>query len=229
MRSLLASAAAVAGFFGLGGVLERFLGQAIHGIGGFIALAFAALIGWSADFAEKAASAFSSLQKLKEKSLQEMKAGVADLLRPLKSPILVVMDDFDRLAADEVRVVFQLIKANADFPNLVYLTLFQRDIVEKNLEKLTSGSGKDFLEKIVQVGFDVPQVEQSKLQRVLFAGLNEPLADPKFSKNFNPGRWANLFPSGLAPYFRTLRDVYRYLGVLDARISLEWPLTAASR
>ena len=220
MRSLLASAAAVAGFFGLGGVLlNASWVRPYMAVGGFIALAFAALIGWSADFAEKAASAFSSLQKLKEKSLQEMKAEVADLLRPLKSPILVVMDDLDRLAADEVRVVFQLIKANADFPNLVYLTLFQRDIVEKNLEKLTSGSGKDFLEKIVQVGFDVPQVEQSKLQRVLFAGLNEPLADPKFSKNFNPGRWANLFPSGLAPYFRTLRDVYRYLGVLDARIS----------
>jgi predicted KAP-like P-loop ATPase len=137
----------------------------------------------------------------------------------LKSPILVVMDDLDRLTADEVRVVFQLIKANADFPNLVYLTLFQRDIVEQNLERLTSGSGKDFLEKIVQVGFDVPPVEQSKLQRVLFARMNETLADPKFSKNFSPRRWTNLFFSGLAPYFRTLRDVYRYLGVFDVQIS----------
>ena len=220
VRTLLASAVAVAGFFGLGGAfLNASWLRPYMAVGGVIALTFAGFIKWSADFAEKAASAFSSLQKLREKSLQETKAEVADLLRPLKSPILVVMDDLDRLTADEVRVVFQLIKANADFPNLVYLTLFQRDIVEKNLEKLTSGSGKDFLEKIVQVGFDVPQVEQSKLQRVLFAGLNEALADPKFSKNFNPGRWANLFPSGLAPYFRTLRDVYRYLGVLDVRIS----------
>jgi predicted KAP-like P-loop ATPase len=127
------------------------------------------------------------------------------------------------LTADEVRLVFQLIKANADFPNLVYLTLFQRDIVEKSFEKVTSGSGKDFLEKIVQVGFDVPQVEQSKLQRVLFAGLNETLADPKFSKNFNQTRWGNLFLPGLAPYFRTLRDVYRFLGVLDVQISRMTP------
>jgi predicted KAP-like P-loop ATPase len=220
IRPLLASAVAVAGFFGLGGaLLNASWMRPYMAVGGVIALAFAGFIKWSADFAEKAASAFSSLQKLKEKSLQETKAEVADLLRPLRSPILVVIDDLDRLTADEVRVVFQLIKANADFPNLVYLTLFQRDIVEQNLEKMTSGSGKDFLDKIVQVGFDVPQVEQNKLQRVLFAGLNEPLTDPKFSKNFSPGRWANLFPSGLAPYFRTLRDVYRYLGVLDARIS----------
>jgi predicted KAP-like P-loop ATPase len=58
--------------------------------------------------------------------------------------------------------VFQLVKANADFPNLVYLLLFQRDIVEKNLEKVTSGSGKDFLEKIVQVGFDAAAQPRNK-------------------------------------------------------------------
>jgi predicted KAP-like P-loop ATPase len=220
IRPLLASSFAVAGIFGLGGAfLNASWMKPYLGFGGVVALAFAGFLGWSADFADKTAAVFASLQKVREKSVQETKAEVADLLRQLKSPILVVVDDLDRLTAEEVRLVFQLIKANADFPNLVYLTLFQRDIVEKSLEKVTSGSGKDFLEKIVQVGFDVPQVEQSKLQRVLFAGLNEALADPEFSKNFNPSRWGNLFPVGLAPYFRTLRDVYRFLGVLDVQIS----------
>ncbi len=219
-RSLVATVLAVTGVFGIGGYFLRpsWL-QPYLGIGGAAAIVLAALLKWSTGLVEKTAAAFSSLGELREKSLQETKTYLAGLLRNLKSPIMVVIDDLDRLTADEVRLVFQLIKANADFPNLVYLTLFQRDIVEQNLEKMTSGSGKDFLEKIVQVGFDVPQVAQSKLQRVLFAGLNEALADPKFSKNFRPGRWANLFPSGLAPYFRTLRDVYRYLGVLDVRIS----------
>src|SRR5258708_32230811 len=98
-----------------------------------------------------------SREKLSEKDIKETKAEVSELLRQLKAPILVVIDDVDRLTADEVRLIFQLIKANADFPNLVYLALFQRDIVEKSLEKVTSGSGKDFLEKIVQIGFDGPQ------------------------------------------------------------------------
>ena len=223
-RPMLALAFAIAGSFGLGGAfLHASWMRPYLAVGGLVALAFAGTIAWTADLAEKLASAFSSVQKLKEKSLIDTKEEVADLLRPLKSPILVVMDDLDRLAADEVRVIFQLIKANADFPNLVYLTLFQRDIVEQNLAKFTSGSGKDFLEKIVQVGFDVPQVEQSKLQRVLFAGLDTHLADAKFSKNFNEHRWASLFPSGLAPYFRTLRDVYRYLGVLEVQISAMAP------
>ena len=219
VRPLLAFVVALAGLLGLGGGFLASWMKPYLALGGLLFLAFAAFIAWSSDFAEKAATAFSSLQRLKEKNLQERKAEVADLLGKLKSPILVVIDDVDRLTADEVKLVFQLIKANADFPNLVYLTLFQRDIVEMSLEKVTSGSGKDFLEKIVQVGFDVPQVEQSKLLRVLFLRLDQALADPRFGKRFNPNRWGNLFLVGLAPYFRTLRDVYRFLGVLDVQIS----------
>jgi predicted KAP-like P-loop ATPase len=219
IRPLLVFVSAVAALLGLGGGFFASQMRPYLVIGGFLSLGFAAFVTWSSDFAEKAATAFSSLQRIKEKNLQERKAEVADLLRQLKSPILVVIDDLDRLTADEVKLVFQLIKANADFPNLVYLTLFQRDVVEKNLEKVTSVSGKDFLEKLVQVGFDVPQVEESKLRKVLFAKLDETLADPKFSKNFNQARWVTLFLLGLARYFRTLRDVYRFLSVLDVRIS----------
>src|SRR5260370_28290383 len=184
IRPLLVFVSAVAALLGLGGGFLASRMRPYLVIGGFLSLGFAAFVTWSSDFAEKAATAFSSLQRIKEKNLQERKAEVADLLRQLKSPILVVIDDLDRFTADAVQLVFQLIKANADFPNLVYLTLFQRDIVEKGLEIVTSASGKDFLEKIVQVGFDVPQVEQSKLRNVLFAKLDEALADPKFSKNF---------------------------------------------
>ena len=220
IRPLVATALFIAGLLGIGGSLQGVLPLKPYlAIGGLAALVFAGLTKWSTEFFEKAAAAFSSQQKLREKNLQETKTELAGILKKLKTPILVVIDDLDRLTPDEVRLIFQLIKANADFPNLVYLTLFQRDVVEGNLEKATSGTGKDFLEKIVQVGFDVPQVEQSKLQRVLFSKLDEALADPKFGKNFSQRRWGTLFLPGLAPYFQTLRDVYRFLSVLDVRIS----------
>jgi predicted KAP-like P-loop ATPase len=220
VRPLVAAVLALAAALGIGGSIQNapWL-KPIIAAGGAIALALAALTAWSTDFVEKAANAFSSRQKVNEKDLKETKSEVTELLGQLKSPILVVIDDVDRLTADEIRLLFQLIKANADFPNLVYLTLFQRNIVEESLQKVTPGSGKDFLEKIVQVGFDVPQVEKTKLQRVLFTRLDETLADPTFGKNFKPHRWASLFVPGLAPYFETLRDVYRFLSVLDVQIS----------
>ncbi len=65
----------------------------------------------------------------------------------------MVIDDIDRLIPSEVQELFQLIKVNADFPNVVYLVLFDRSVVEKNIEKVVAVSGRDYLEKIVQVGF----------------------------------------------------------------------------
>jgi predicted KAP-like P-loop ATPase len=211
----------------LAGVLGISVGYVQHAswlqpylrVGGVVVILLGALTAWSAEVAEKLATIFSSREKQAEKDLNETKAEVGKLLGHLKRPILVVVDDVDRLTPEEIRLTFQLIKANADFPNLVYLVLCQRDIVEASLERLTSGSGKDYLEKIVQVGFDVPQVERAKLQRVLFAKLDEVLANPAFSKNFNAHRWGNMFLSALAPFFGTLRDVYRFLSVFEVQIA----------
>jgi predicted KAP-like P-loop ATPase len=216
------------GLVGLLGISAGFLQQAswlkpCMKYGGIAALTVAGLTAASGKFAEGLATIFSSRAKQAEKELNETKSDVAKALGHLKAPVLVVIDDIDRLTAEEIGLVFQLIKANADFPNLIYLVLCQRDIVERSLLKLTSGSGKDYLEKIVQVGFDVPQVERAKLQRVLFAKLDEALAKPAFSKNFSSHRWGNIFLSGLAPYFRTLRDVYRFLSVFGVQIARMCP------
>jgi predicted KAP-like P-loop ATPase len=155
-----------------------------------------------------------------QQTLVELKKGLHDSLKELERPILVVLDDIDRLTPEEIRLLFQLVKANADFPNLIYLLLFQRDIVERCLDSSLSISGQEFLEKIVQVGFDIPRVERTRLEKVLFAGLNELLADEKVSKHFDQKRWGNLFLGGLRGYFQTLRDIYRYLATLSFHVSV---------
>ena len=60
---------------------------------------------------------------------------------------------------------------------MVYLLLFQRDIVERSLEDISPITGREFIEKIVQVGFDIPRIERSRMERVLFSGLNELLSE----------------------------------------------------
>ena len=114
-----------------------------------------------------------------QQNLAELKRELSDSLKDLEQPILVVLDDIDRLTPEEIRLLFQLVKANADFPNLVYLLLFQRDIVERSLDSSHSSSGQEFLEKIVQVGFDIPRIERTRLEKVLFAGLDKLLTDEK--------------------------------------------------
>lgn len=154
------------------------------------------------------------------KSLEELKRGLAEGLRTRKYPLLVIMDNVNRLSPQEVQAVFQIVKVNADFPNLVYLLLFDRAIVAKAVEKTVQVDGADYIEKIVQVCFDVPAIEHPRLVKVLSDGLNALLDSPSVRARFDKHRWENLFIGGLQPYFQTLRQVKRFLSTLSVHVSL---------
>ena len=153
-------------------------------------------------------------------NLNKIKKELSKMLKSFKKPILIVMDDVDRLTAIEIKLLFQLVKANADFPNMIYLLLFQRDIVENSLVDISPITGRGFLEKIVQVGFDIPKIERTRLEKVLFSGLDELLVGKSIEQRFDQHRWGNIFIPGLGPYFETLRDVHRFLATLSFHVSL---------
>jgi predicted KAP-like P-loop ATPase len=145
------------------------------------------------------------------KTLQEQKALIAKALSKLSHPLLVVIDDIDRLTTEEILQVFQLVKANADFPSLIYLLLFDRSIVAKALDVVSGNKGNEFLEKIVQVGYHVPQASRAAIQKILFQGLDAELADAAVAKHWDKTRWSELYSDGIVGYFKNLRHVYRFL------------------
>ena len=87
----------------------------------------------ASELAEGAAKAHQAASE--DEPLEELKNALAESLGRLKAPLLVVMDDVDRLTREEIRTLFQLIKANADFPRVVYFLLFDRRVVEKALNE----------------------------------------------------------------------------------------------
>lgn len=147
------------------------------------------------------------------------KRKLGEVLRSLDRPILLVVDDVDRLTQTEIRLVFQLVKSNADFPNLVYLLLFDRGVVEAALNE-EGVRGRDHLEKVVQVGLDIPHVERSRLDRALLGVLDEVLLLPEAPNRLDMQHWARLFFDGIQPLVQTLRDVRRFAGTLSFHVSL---------
>lgn len=152
-------------------------------------------------------------------TLSELKEQIREDLMTLGSPILVVLDDIDRLTKEEIRHVLQLVKANADFPNIMYLVLAQKDSVIRALRDVAPDNPEAYLEKIVQVTFDVPVVNRKQLQGVLLEGLNELLNEPALEERFSAEYWGALSPH-LFSLFRNLRDVNRFLGGLAFHIQL---------
>jgi len=113
-------------------------------------------------------------------------------------------------------LLIQLVKANVNFPNLIYCLLCQKNIVVKALARVTSDDGDKYLRKIVQVAFDVPTASDARLQKILTEGLNAVLTRSKITMTDIDGeRWNVLFPELLWPFFRNVRDVKRFLGSFE--------------
>lgn len=185
-----------------------------------VLVAWAAALKWGKGFLNTLGRNIEATAKENEQSLSDIRQELTGLLSKRKSPLIVVMDDLDRLTSEQLRMVFQLIKANLEFPNVVFLLLFQRDLVE---EKLTEGKliGRDYLEKIIQVPFDIPKIETTRLHNLLFKRLDQILEqDESATKMFDSGRWGNLFHGALYAYFDNLRNVYRYTSTLSFHFAL---------
>lgn len=181
---------------------------------------WAAALKWGKDFLNKLSGNFEGNAKEKEQSLGEMRHELTDLLLKRESPLIIVMDDLDRLTSSQLRMVFQLIKANLEFPNVVFLLLFQRDLVE---DKMNDGAqqGRDYLEKIIQVPFDIPRIETTRLHSLLFNKLDKIIEQDESAANmFDSGRWGNIFHGSLNKYFDNLRSVYRYTSTLSFHFTL---------
>lgn len=130
------------------------------------------------------------------------------------------MDDLDRLTSAQLRMVFQLIKANLEFPNMVFLLLFQRDIVE---DKMNDGLqlGRDYLEKIIQVPFDIPQIETTRIHSLLLDKLRKMIEqDESATKILDEDRWGTIFYRSMNVYFDDLRSVYRYTSTLSFHFNM---------
>jgi predicted KAP-like P-loop ATPase len=173
-----------------------------------------------AGVAESAAKAHEAAVEETTEALPQLKASLTKLLCQLDTPVLVVMDDVDRLHEEEICQLFQLIKVCADFPNVIYLLIFERSVIEKALTKVGGQDGRAYMEKIVQAGFDLPRVSQADLDRVLATGLEEILGFEDAERRFEIGRWQSLYSSCLQHFFRNLRNVRRYLSTLSFEIGL---------
>lgn len=89
-------------------------------------------------------------------TLDDICGAVQQRLAALSRPLVVFVDDIDRLEPEQIRLVTRQIKANASLSNINFVLLFQPNIVEEALRPVSAGEGRDYLEKIVQANFDLP-------------------------------------------------------------------------
>lgn len=157
--------------------------------------------------------------KERTNDLQESKNQIIKKLKDEKIKIIVSIDDIDRLSEEEIVAVFQLVKSLADFPNTIYVLAFDYDVVVRALGKVQHGDGKEYLEKIVQVPFEIPVPNIDDIHEALFSKLNGILGDIP-EEDWDKETWVELFQQGIKNYIRSIRDVIRYTNVFSLKYEL---------
>ena len=194
--------------------LARNVGKALHVLSialsaGELSPVAVSYFGWLSRLSGRAAkdlgNTTESLITVKERTNKE--------LRKLDRRIFVLIDDIDRLDQESMRFMFRLIRLNADFDRITYVLAFDRKVVSSVLTQEQGTSGAEYLEKIVQVGFDIPPAEKDRLERMFAHELGRIGYLSNISEE-NLIRWMELKASGIDRFIRTPRDVVRYVNGL---------------
>lgn len=149
-----------------------------------------------------------------KKDISELKEEVNESIRVSKKHLLIVIDDVDRLDRDELHALFKLIRQNADFVNTTYMVAMDVDMVAKSIgQRFEDGdeqSGKNFLEKIIQVPFYLPKIQRGHIHKLfdmyLFPRLDEILKKSGASTTLKKDIQES-FNSRIIPLFTSVREV----------------------
>lgn len=212
---ILAAVAGVGGILGTSSLVATLL-QILAVIGLLLGLFIKRLTGVADAVANFAETRFA----VTNGDLNSVRARLRDALTDLDEPILIVIDDIDRLNVDETKQLFQLVKANGNLPNINYLLFFDRPAVEDALSSISSTNGEEYLDKIVQVTFDVPHATQAQVDQVVTKRLDKLLSThvPE-EEMFDESRWGNIYYGAASDYFDNLRDVYRFFNTFQFHLS----------
>ena len=134
----------------------------------------------------QAGKAVATIFDDQEKEASELKEEVEDTVVQQQRRIVVAIDDIDRLPAEDIKQLFRIFKAIPNFTNVVYLLVFDKQVVSKALCETKEASPEAYFEKTIQVAFELPSPDKTSLRRLLFEKLDSVLiGTPKDADQLN--------------------------------------------
>ena len=140
---------------------------------------------------------------------EDLKKTIEHTISSLKKKVLVVIDDFDRLTKEEILEVLKLIDKNAAFPNITFLTAYDKAQVNKILNPEYKPDDACFTDKYFYREYSLP------LHSLTFPYLINPLdrdlrlsIDEKIRIKNNIAQHISIFEK----YITTIRDGKRFIG-----------------
>ena len=145
--------------------------------------------------------------------LDKAKEDLEAILKESNQKIMVVIDDIDRITNSQIRDIFHLAKQVGNFPNIVYILSMDREIVCRALQEIHNVDGHEYLEKIIQIPFEVPQMHKDKVRDYLLNQLNQIIREIAGEVKLDRRYWDKIFINCIISYIDNLRDANRLINV----------------
>ena len=163
---------------------------------------------------------------LEASNLDKAKVNLERALIKSEQKIVVIIDDIDRLTNTQIRDIFQLVKQVGNFPNIIYVLSMDRDVVCRALESVHDIDGEEYLEKIVQIPFEIPTLMKPKLREIFLTKLEDTVKAISDNPKIDQSYWSEVFANCIEPYIETLRDVNRVINTFQFRYKILYEETA---
>lgn len=160
-------------------------------------------------------------------SLNEAKEKLCKALEDFNHKIIVFIDDIDRLTTPQIKDIFQLVKQVGDFPNIIYVLTMDREIVCNALSEYHNIHGDEYLKKIVQVSFEVPEIDKLLLPEILKGRLDKIIYKNDCEEEFeNNEYFETVLENCVNPYIKNIRDINRLLNAFQFKYAALWKETS---
>lgn len=152
-------------------------------------------------------------------------AEVSAELQRLATPILVVVDDIDRLQPSELLDLLKVVRLLGRFPGVDFLLAYDERTVVETLQDPQRGTvsttrARAFMEKIVQYPLTMPPLLTSKIVKMLDAGLTEIVTPERVDASFDKNRFGQLILNTLPAQLTTPRAIGRFLAQVEQQFKM---------
>ena len=149
---------------------------------------------------------------VRELNIESKRNKVIEALKKIDKPIIVFIDDLDRLPPSEVFQMVRLVKAIADFPKVAFLLAFDPQHIEDSLRNHGISDAKLYLDKIVQVRLHLPLIDPDDLIALTEQELTK-LGIDQLTGIFpdDADRFGEFYHFAIKHLISTPRDLYRIL------------------
>lgn len=134
-----------------------------------------------------------------------------DELMKIDCPIIITIDDVDRLQGKELMMVLKIIRDTADFPNVFYIVAADNIHLKRMLKSLNINNPDEYLKKFFNLEFQLPANENvafGKLLKMLEGKYQDLGIDEKTSVWYI---WQIRKVAYVREAFPNMRDVYRFI------------------